>query len=57
MNLNDMHVYGGYPGPGLLARALLADRERGRREREAAENRQLLELGEIVLHQPNDFAD
>ena len=57
MNPNDMHLYDGYPGPELLARAHLADIERVRREREAAERRQLLELEEIVLHQPNDFAD
>ena len=57
MNVNDMNVYDGYPEPELIARAHLAAIERGRREREEEAKRQILELEEIVLHQPNDFAD
>jgi hypothetical protein len=52
-----MNVYDGYPEPELIARAHLAAIERGRREREEESKRQILELEEIVLHQPNDFAD
>lgn len=57
MKVNDRKVYNGYPEPELIARAHLAARERERREREAAAVQQILELEEIVLHQPNDFAD
>lgn len=57
MKVNDRKVYHGYPEPELIARAHLAARERDRREREAAAVQQILELEEIVLHQPNDFAD
>lgn len=57
MNINDMNVYDGYPKPELIARAHLAAMERERREREEEIRRQVLELEEIVLHQPNDFAD
>lgn len=52
-----MNVYDGYPEPELIARAHLAAIERGRREREEEAKRQILELEEIVLHQPNDVAD
>ena len=52
-----MNVYDGYPEPELITRAHLAAIERGRREREEEAKRQILELEEIVLHQPNDFAD
>jgi len=57
MNANDRNVYDGYPKPELIALAHLAAMENERREREEAEKRQILELEEIVLHQPNDFAD
>jgi len=57
MNANDRNVYDGYPKPELIARAHLAAMENERREREEAEKRQILEREEIVLHQPNDFAD
>ena len=57
MNINDMNVYDGYLKPELIARAHLAAMERERREREEEIRRQVLELEEIVLHQPNDFAD
>ena len=57
MKANDRNVYNGYPEPELIARAHLAAMERDRREREEAAMRQILELEEIVLHQPNDFAD
>jgi len=57
MNLNYMNEYDGYPPPELIARAHLAAIERVRREREEKATRQKLELEEILLHQPNDFAD
>ena len=57
MKANDRKLYHGYPEPELIARAHLAAMERDRREREEAAMRQILELEEIVLHQPNDFAD
>jgi hypothetical protein len=57
MTVSDRQVYQGYPEPELIARAHLAARERERREREAAAVQQVLELEEIILHQPNDFAD
>ena len=57
MNENDRNVYDGYPKPELIAQAHLAAMENERREREEAEKRQILELEEIALHQPNDFAD
>lgn len=57
MKVSDRQVYHGYPEPELIARAHLAARERERREREAAAVQQILELEDIVLHQPNDFAD
>ena len=52
-----MNVYDGYPEPELIARAHLAAIERVRREREEKTKRQKLELEEIILHQPHDFAD
>ena len=57
MNGNDGNVYDGYPKPELIAQAHLAAMENQRREREEAEKCQILELEEIALHQPNDFAD
>jgi hypothetical protein len=57
MNVKDRNVYDGYPKPELIARAHLAAIERDRREREETAKRQILELEEMVLHQPNDFAD
>jgi len=57
MNVNDRNVYDGDPKPELIARAHLAAIERDRREREETAKRQMLELEEMVLHQPNDFAD
>jgi hypothetical protein len=57
MNGNDGIVYDGYFKPELIAQAHLASMENERREREEAEKRQILELEEIALHQPNDFAD
>ena len=57
MNVNYMNEYDGYPEPKLIARAHLAAIERVRREREEKMKQQKLELEEIVLHQPNDFAD
>ena len=57
MNENDGNVYDGYPKPELIAQAHLAAMENERREREEAEKRQILELEEIALHQPKDFAD
>ena len=57
MNVNDRNVYDGDPKPELIARAHLAAIERDRREREETAKRQILELEEMVLHQPNDFTD
>jgi hypothetical protein len=57
MNVKDRNVYDGDPKPELIARAHLAAIERDRREREETAERQILELEEMVLHQPNDFAD
>ena len=57
MNGNDGNVYDGYPKLELIAQAHLAAMENERREREEAEKHQILELEEIALHQPNDFAD
>ena len=57
MNVNDRNVYDGDPKPELIARAHLAAIERDRREREETAKRQIIELEEMVLHQPNDFAD
>ena len=52
-----MNEYGRDPEQELLAMAHLAAMESARREREEAAKRHILELEEIVLHQPNDFAD
>ena len=41
----------------LIAMAHLAAMERARREREEEAKRHIIELEEIVQHQPNDFAD
>lgn len=57
MNGNDGNVYDGYSKPDLIAQAHLAAMENERRKREEAEKCQILELEEIALHQPNDFAD
>ena len=57
MKAKDMRSYDGYPEPAMIARAHLAETERVRHEREQAEKRQVHELEEIVLRQPNDFAD
>ena len=52
-----MNQYGRYPEQESIAVAHLAAIERARREREEEAKRHILELEEIVLHQPNDFAD
>jgi hypothetical protein len=41
----------------MIATAHIAAMERARLEREAAARRHILELEEVILHQPNDFAD
>jgi len=41
----------------MIAAAHIAAMERARLEREAAARRHILELEEVILHQPNDFAD
>jgi hypothetical protein len=41
----------------LIATAHIAAMEHARLEREAAARRHILELEEVILHQPNDFAD
>ena len=45
------------PEQDLLATAHKAAVKKARREREETEKRHVHELEEIVLHQPNDFAD
>ena len=57
MNVNYMNEYDGYPEPKLIARAHCAAIERIRHECEEKARRQKLELEEIILHQPHDFAD
>jgi len=57
MNVSYMNIYDGYQESELIERAHLAAIERALREREEEAKRQILELEEIVLHQPNDFAD
>ena len=52
-----MKEYGRYPEQELIAMAHLAAMENARREREEEAKRHILELEEIVLYQPNDFAD
>ena len=52
-----MNIYDGYLESELIERAHLAAIERALRECEEETKRQILELEEIVLHQPNDFAD
>jgi hypothetical protein len=52
-----MVEYDRYPGQELIAMAHLAAMESARREREEEAKRHILELEDIVLHQPNDFAD
>ena len=52
-----MNEYERYPEQELIALAHLAAMERERREREEEARRHIHELEEIVLHQPNDFAD
>jgi ferritin-like metal-binding protein YciE len=57
MFVNDMNLYDGYLESELIERAHLAEIERALREREEETKRQILELEEILQHQPNDFAD
>jgi|GEM_PF-1372501 len=57
MYVNDMNLYDGYLESELVERAHLAEIERALREREEEKKRQILELEEILQHQPNDFAD
>jgi hypothetical protein len=57
MSANDEKLYDGYPTQELIARAHFAEIERNRREREEEAKRQILELEDIVLYQPNGFAD
>ena len=52
-----MNAYDRYPEQQLIALAHRAVMERTRRDREEEAKRQILELEDIVLHQPNDFAD
>ena len=52
-----MNEYVRYPEQELIAMAHLAAMEQARREREVEVQRHILELEEIVQHQPNDFAD
>ena len=57
MYVEGMNIYDGYLESELIERAHLAEIERALREREEETKRQILELEEIVQHQPNDFAD
>jgi hypothetical protein len=52
-----MNEYERYPEQELLARAHLAAMEQARREREEEAKRHIIELENIVQHQPNGFAD
>ena len=52
-----MNEYVRYAEQELVAMAHLAAMESARREREEEARRHILELEEILLHQPNDFAD
>jgi hypothetical protein len=52
-----MNEYNSYPEQELIAVAHLAAMERARREREDEARRHIIELEEIVQHQPSDFAD
>jgi hypothetical protein len=57
MNASKPNVYDGYPKPELIEQAHLAAIAREKRERDEAIRRQTHKLEEIILHQPNDFAD
>jgi hypothetical protein len=57
MNDNNQNLYDGYPRPELIEEAHLAAIAREKRERDEAIRRQTHRLEEIILHQPNDFAD
>jgi hypothetical protein len=57
MGKSVMNEYVRYPEQEMIAMAHLASMERARREREEEAKRHIIELEEIVQHQPNDFAD
>jgi hypothetical protein len=57
MNASNPNVYDVYPKPELIEQAHLAAIAREKRERDEAIRRQTHKLEEIILHQPNDFAD
>jgi hypothetical protein len=57
MNDNNQNPYDGYPSPELIEQAHLAAIASEKRERDEAIRRQTHRLEEIILHQPNDFAD
>jgi hypothetical protein len=57
MNDNNQNPYNGYPRPELIEQAHLAAIASEKRERDEAIRRQTHRLEEIILHQPNDFAD
>ena len=57
MNASNQNIYDEYPKPELIEQAHLAAIAREKREREEAIRRQTHKLEEIILHQPNDFAD
>jgi hypothetical protein len=57
MNASNANVYDGYPKQELIEQAHLAAIAREKRERDEATRRQIRKLEEIILHQPNDFAD
>ena len=52
-----MNEYDRYPEQELLAQSHLAAMEQARREREEEAKHYIIELGKIVRHQPNGFAD
>jgi hypothetical protein len=57
MRAIERNQYAEYPDPQLVAEAHFALIERERRRREEAARHEALKLEDVLLHQPNDFAD